>query len=114
MAKLKQGIELFPFGPDGKGYSGKIDDATARFFLDSGRLDKESFDEMPKEESTGAEDENPYNSIPKIRERLDELQFTYNPKGLTRKDFDGLLAEAEAIEADRLKKEASTGAEGGE
>jgi hypothetical protein len=50
MAKLKEGVELQPYGERSKVFSGEIDNQSALYFLESGKASPEDFEELPSAE----------------------------------------------------------------
>ncbi len=49
MAKLKEGVELQPYGERSQVFAGEIDNNTAQFFLESGKAQPEDFEVLPSE-----------------------------------------------------------------
>jgi len=105
MAKLKEGVSKSPFGFTAATYTGEITDELANFLLDTDRATPEEFEELPgkgkkpvtpKSKGEAGDAGEVYDSIPKIKARLDELQFAYPKNGVNREGFDKLLAQAEA------------------
>jgi len=51
MAKLKEGVELQPYGERSQVFAGEIANSTAQFFLESGKAQPEDFEVLPSEEA---------------------------------------------------------------